>query len=240
MERGAWWATFHGISKSWTRLSDQTTTRSGLEFPERTGARMETFWKRELVGFPWNEVCIVNRLLSGVMLTGAGSVRLTQIWKGSSFYMWTIMVLNTSPMLLAAFTTRSKEMSLPEITCYSKVGSVAGEGFICLERSLAQEVLKNIVEWIYDFMEATKGFPGGSDSKESACNVETGVWSQVRKEIWSLEKGMAICSIVLACRIPWIEEPGRLQSIGSQRIRHDWATNTNTKLKALEKKSPTE
>ena len=145
MERGAWWATFHGISKSWTRLSDQTTTRSGLEFPERTGARMATFWKRELVGFPWNEVCIVNRLLSGVMLTGAGSVRLTQIWKGSSFYMWTIMVLNTSPMLLAAFTTCSKEMSLPEITCYSKVvGNVAGKGFICLERSLAQEVLKNI------------------------------------------------------------------------------------------------
>ena len=51
----------------------------------------------------------------------------------------------SSPMLLAAFTTRSKEMSLPEITCYNKVvGSVAGEGFICLERSLAQEMLKNI------------------------------------------------------------------------------------------------
>ena len=48
-------------------------------------------------------------------------------------------------MLLAAFTIRSKEMSLPEITCYNKVvGSVAGEGFICLERSLAQEMLKNI------------------------------------------------------------------------------------------------
>ena len=94
MDRGAWWATFHRISKSWTRLSDQTTTRSGLEFPERTGARMVTFWKRELVGFPWNGVCIVNRLLSGVMVTGAGAVRQTQIWKGSSFFMWAIMVLN--------------------------------------------------------------------------------------------------------------------------------------------------
>ena len=37
----------------------------------------------------------------------------------------------------------------------------------------------------------------------------------------ALEKGMATHSIILAWRIPWTEEPGRLQSIGSQRIRHD-------------------
>ena len=36
-----------------------------------------------------------------------------------------------------------------------------------------------------------------------------------------LEKGMAIHSSILAWRIPWTEEPGRLQSIGSQRVRHD-------------------
>ena len=36
-----------------------------------------------------------------------------------------------------------------------------------------------------------------------------------------LEKGMATHSSVLACRIPWTEEPGGLQSMGSQRIRHD-------------------
>ena len=29
----------------------------------------------------------------------------------------------------------------------------------------------------------------------------------------------------LAWRIPWMEEPGRLQSIGSRRVRHDWATS---------------
>ena len=32
----------------------------------------------------------------------------------------------------------------------------------------------------------------------------------------------------LAWRIPWTEEPGGLQSIGSQRVRHDWTTNTHT------------
>ena len=37
----------------------------------------------------------------------------------------------------------------------------------------------------------------------------------------SLEEEMATYSSVLAWRIPWIEEPGRLQSMGSQRVRHN-------------------
>ena len=41
-----------------------------------------------------------------------------------------------------------------------------------------------------------------------------------------LEKEMATHSSVLAWRIPWMEEPGGLQSMGSQRVGHDWATNT--------------
>ena len=36
-----------------------------------------------------------------------------------------------------------------------------------------------------------------------------------------LEEGMAIHSSILAWRIPWTEEPGRLQSTGLQRVRHD-------------------
>ena len=38
---------------------------------------------------------------------------------------------------------------------------------------------------------------------------------------------MATHSSILAWRIPWREEPGGLQSMGSQRVRHDWATNTH-------------
>ena len=38
------------------------------------------------------------------------------------------------------------------------------------------------------------------------------------------EKGMAIHSSILAWRIPWTEEPGGLQFMGSQRVGHDWAT----------------
>ena len=39
-----------------------------------------------------------------------------------------------------------------------------------------------------------------------------------------LEEGMAIYSSILAWRTPWTEDPGGLQSIGSQRVAHDLAT----------------
>ena len=40
-----------------------------------------------------------------------------------------------------------------------------------------------------------------------------------------LEKEMATHSSILAWKIPWTEEPARLQSMGSQRVGHDWATS---------------
>ena len=40
-----------------------------------------------------------------------------------------------------------------------------------------------------------------------------------------LEKEMAIHSSILVWKIPWMEKPGGLQSVGSQRVRHDWATS---------------
>ena len=51
------------------------------------------------------------------------------------------------------------------------------------------------------------GFPGGSDGKESACNAGDLGWQD------PLEEGMATPSSILAWRIPWTEEPGRLQSM---------------------------
>ena len=52
---------------------------------------------------------------------------------------------------------------------------------------------------------------------------ETQVWSLGRED--PLEKEVATHSSILAWRIPWREEPGRLQSMGSQRVGHDWATS---------------
>ena len=54
------------------------------------------------------------------------------------------------------------------------------------------------------------GFPGGSDSKESACNAGGQIWPLGWKDL--LEKGMASHSSIIAWRIPWTEEPGRLNS----------------------------
>ena len=60
-------------------------------------------------------------------------------------------------------------------------------------------------------------FPDGSDGKESTCNVgDTGStlsWED------PLEKGRATDSSILACRIPWTEKPGELQSMSLQRFR---------------------
>ena len=41
----------------------------------------------------------------------------------------------------------------------------------------------------------------------------------------ALEKEMAAHSSALAWKVPWMEEPGRLQSMGSLRVGHDWATS---------------
>ena len=46
-----------------------------------------------------------------------------------------------------------------------------------------------------------------------------------RKEYWSAEKAMATHSSTLAWKIPWTEEPGGLQSMGSLRVGHDCATS---------------
>ena len=47
-----------------------------------------------------------------------------------------------------------------------------------------------------------------------------------------LEKETATHSSILAWKIPWTEEPGRVQSMGSQRVRHDWATSLSLSFKA--------
>ena len=65
-------------------------------------------------------------------------------------------------------------------------------------------------------------FPGGSDTNVcNACHV--GDLGSIPGLGRSLEKGMATHSSILAWRIPWTEEPGGLQSMGSQRVEQDWS-----------------
>ena len=64
--------------------------------------------------------------------------------------------------------------------------------------------------------------------KNAPAIQETWVWSLGWED--PLEEGMAAHSSILAWRIPWTEEPGGLQSMGSQRLRHDWVTSTTYRV----------
>jgi len=63
------------------------------------------------------------------------------------------------------------------------------------------------------------GFPGDSGGKESILTQETWLLSLVWEGL--LEKGMTTHYSILACRIPQTEEPGQLQFMRSQKVRHN-------------------
>ena len=69
-----------------------------------------------------------------------------------------------------------------------------------------------------------QGFPGGSAVKNQPAMQEPQemwVWSLGGED--ALEEGIATHSSILVWRMPWTEEPGGLQSIAAQRVRHDWS-----------------
>jgi len=72
-------------------------------------------------------------------------------------------------------------------------------------------------------MEVEEGLPSWLRGKEYPLTIqetqETPVRSLGRKD--PLEESMATHSSILAWKIPWREDTGKLQSIGSQRVRHD-------------------
>ena len=72
------------------------------------------------------------------------------------------------------------------------------------------------------------GGEGASLMAQTVKNLPTTQETQVQSLGWEdpLEKGMATHSSILAWRIPWTEEPGGLQSMGTQRVRYDSVTNT--------------
>ena len=78
------------------------------------------------------------------------------------------------------------------------------------------------------------GFPGGSLVKNPPANAGDTVWSLCWED--PLEKKMATHSGTLAWEIPWTEEPGGLQSMGSQRFGHDcnnWAWSKSYRCASL-------
>ena len=68
------------------------------------------------------------------------------------------------------------------------------------------------------------GFPGGSVVKNLTANAgDARDAGSILRSGRSLEKEMASYSSILAWEIPWTEEPGELQSVESQRVRHNLA-----------------
>ena len=62
-------------------------------------------------------------------------------------------------------------------------------------------------------------FPGGTVIKNLSAKQEIWVWLLVRED--PLEREIATYSSILAGKIPWTEEPGELQPMGSQRVGHN-------------------
>ena len=77
-------------------------------------------------------------------------------------------------------------------------------------RILRNDSLTHTSKWV---------FPDGSVVKSPPAVLETQVQSLGQED--PLEKGMATHSSILAWEVPWTEEPGRLQSMGSQRVGHN-------------------
>ena len=74
-----------------------------------------------------------------------------------------------------------------------------------------------MVRWENEMsQERVEGLPWWLSDKGPACQCRRHYQSLVQED--SLEKEMATCSSVLAWEIPWTEEPGRLQSMGSDTI----------------------
>ena len=71
-------------------------------------------------------------------------------------------------------------------------------------------LFSNILSWVFLVAQMVKNLPAMQETRIPSLGGED-----------PLEKEMAAHSSILAWKIPWTEEPGRLQSMGSQRIRHD-------------------
>ena len=71
-----------------------------------------------------------------------------------------------------------------------------------------------------------QGFSVAQMVKNLPTMWETWVWYLGWED--PLEEGMVTHASILAWRIPWTKEPDKLQSLGSQRVRHDWVTDTHT------------
>ena len=117
---------------------------------------------------------------------------------------WWIWDLNPGTLCSSPLTYEASYLFLLALTRYMK----ESEHHHFESKDTKGMYLPNIMERL--------GFPGGTGSKEPACQ-----WR--RRERCSFDPWMATHSSIVVWRTPWTEELGGIQSMGSQRVRHDWA-----------------
>ena len=171
MDRGAWWATVHTVTKSRTWLSDWTHTHTHTH--THTTPSSNSTWSS--TKFP--QLRTVHCIYYPVPRDSICGLK--------------------SPL----------EKCRPEWVEHRPQGPLSS----CTGLNRVQSYL---------------GLPCPLSGKESACNGGDQFRSLSR--IDPLEKEMATHSSILAWKNPWTE-PGGLQSTGSQRVRHDWATKQQQK-----------
>ena len=111
--------------------------------------------------------------------------------------------------------------------------TIATELVHCSERSRMTQLRRNAIKYINEYFKiyilrwtwnwykrlliAKTGLPWWLSSKASACNA-----GDIKMQVQSLH------SSILVWEIPWTEEPGRIQSMGSQRVGHNWSDLAHT------------
>ena len=93
--------------------------------------------------------------------------------------------------------------------------------FLCVLYGIKIQVFMQVI-----LISLLYGLPLWLTVKNLPVMPETWVLSLDQED--PLEKGMTTHSSILAWRIPWTEEPGRLQSMALQRVGHDWTTTILT------------
>ena len=119
------------------------------------------------------------------------------------------------------------------------VGSIPGSGrspegvgyplwYSCLENPMGGGALGTTAHVVTKELDSTWASLVAQMVKSLPAVQQTRVQSLGREG--PLEKEMAIHLRILAGKIPWTEEPGRLQSMRPQRVRHDWVTSLSLSL----------
>ena len=132
------------------------------------------------------------------------------VWPSSGSWWWT-----GKPGVLQSMGSQRVRLNWATELTWSMLNSVP-----------KPELRRNKAQWrwwhMHRFLENSVSIPRLPETQKE---LQTGSRGIVLIQSSNLEKAIAPHSSTLSWKIPWPEEPGRLQSVGLLRVRHDWATS---------------